>query len=170
MSESGLTEEQVIEGFLSTVCSRNKFASHLFWAIINKSLPEVSAHYKAEMYQSLQWKFRPWVCLMELDKVATVSFRGYEVIRKIEFYGEESKYKKGLFYNRMELSRLSRLLEQYGESILPFELTSNAIKFDLHAAVKFILQKYGLWDLVEQKQNVIVAATVDGGELAWKLT
>jgi hypothetical protein len=59
---------------------------------------------------------------MELDKVATVSFRGYEVIRKIEFYGEESKYKKGLFYNRMELSRLSRLLEQYGESILPLPL------------------------------------------------
>jgi hypothetical protein len=29
MSESGLTEEQVIEGFLSTVCSRNKFASLL---------------------------------------------------------------------------------------------------------------------------------------------
>ncbi len=92
------------------------------------------------------------------------------MIRKIEFYGEESKYKKGLFYNRMELSRLSRLLEQHGESILPFELTSNAIKFDLRAAVKFLLQKYGLWDLVAEKENVLVAATVDGGELAWKLT
>jgi hypothetical protein len=70
----------------------------------------------------------------------------------------------------MELSRFSRLLEQHGESILPFELTSNAIKFDLSAAVKFLLQKYGLWDLVAGKENVLVAATVDGGELAWKLT
>jgi hypothetical protein len=37
---------------------------------------------------------------MECDKVATVSFRGYDVIRKIEFHGKDSKYKKGLFYSR----------------------------------------------------------------------
>jgi hypothetical protein len=44
------------------------------WAIIKKNIPEVSVHYKTEMYQSLPWKFRPWVCQMELYKVATESF------------------------------------------------------------------------------------------------
>lgn len=29
MSKSGLMEAQVIESFLSTICSQNKFASHL---------------------------------------------------------------------------------------------------------------------------------------------
>jgi hypothetical protein len=56
------------------------------------------------MYKELKWKFRPWVCLMELNKVATVSFQGYEVIRRIEFHGEDAKYQQGLFCNRMELS------------------------------------------------------------------
>jgi hypothetical protein len=170
LSESDLTEEEVVESFISALCMEKKLQKHLPQAIISKSLPEVSSHYKNVMYQTLRWKVRPWVCLMELDKVATVSFRGYDDIRKIEFHGKDSKYKKGLFYSRMELGRLGRELEQYGEGILPFELTSNAVKFNILTAVHFILERYCLWDYVERKEEVITAATVDGGELAWKLT
>ncbi len=72
-----------------------------------------------------------------------------------------------LFYNWMELSRVSTELENYGATILPYELTSNAVKFDVWIAVRFILEKYGLWHYVENKESVIAAATVDGGELAW---
>jgi hypothetical protein len=48
---------------------------------------------------------------------------------------EDLKYKKGLFYSRMELWRLSKELE----------LTSNAMKFNIVTAVHFILKRYGLW-------------------------
>ncbi len=41
-----------------------------------------------EMYQSIQNKFLPWVCLMHLDLATSVSFRGYKVIMKIEFYNQ----------------------------------------------------------------------------------
>jgi hypothetical protein len=58
----------------------------------SRDLPRISMHYKSTMYKELKWKFRPWVCLMELDKVATVSFHGYEVIRRIEFNGEGLKF------------------------------------------------------------------------------
>lgn len=108
VSESRLAEEQIIGSFLSNVCSQNRFAVHLPEVIIRRDLPKVSGHYQNKMYQSLQWTFWPWVCLMELDTVVTVSFCGYEELRRIEFYDEEAKYKKGFFYNRMELSRLSK--------------------------------------------------------------
>ncbi len=52
----------------------------------------------------------------------------------------------------------------------PYRLTSKAVQFDVSTATCLILEKYGLWDYVENKQEVIVAATVDGGKLAWKLT
>jgi hypothetical protein len=65
------------------------------------------------------------------------------VIRKNQFYGEKSKHKKGLFYSQLELSR-QQIIGTTWWDYLPFELTSNAVKFDVHAAVQFILQKDGL--------------------------
>jgi hypothetical protein len=170
LEESELSEEQVVEGFLCAICVKKSYEKFISQGIVNMNLPQVSSHYKSIIYKELKWKFRPWICLRELDKVATVSFHGYEVIRRIDFNGEEAKYRQGLFYNRMELSRLSKELEEYGATILPYQLTSNAVKFDIQPAVKFILERYGLWGYVENKESVIAAATVDGGELAWKLT
>ncbi len=46
----------------------------------------------------------------------------------------------------------------------------NAIKFNIPYAVHCILERYGLWQYVENQESVIAAAKVDGGELAWKLT
>ncbi len=45
-----------------------------------------------------------------------------------------------------------------------------SIKFDVHTAIKFLMEKHGLWQRVLDGQQVQMAATVDGGELAWKLT
>jgi hypothetical protein len=104
LSESEVAEEEIVEAFISTLCMKRKYRRHLHQAIVKKDLPEVSSHCKIEMYTELRWKFRPWVCLMELDRVATVSLHGYDVIRKIEFYGEDAKYKRGLFYSRQKLT------------------------------------------------------------------
>jgi hypothetical protein len=128
-------------------------------------------YFYGKRYQEIKEKFSPWVCLRELDLVATVSFRGYDIIRKVEFHDSVNpKYQRGLFKSRQELSRLSKKLETYGSEILPFELTSNSIKFDLRRAVLWLLDKFGLWQYVERGELVTTAATVDGGELAWQLT
>ncbi len=63
------------------------------------------------------------------------------------------------------------MLETYGSEILPFELTSNSVKFDLRRAVPWLLEKFDLWQYyVERGELVTTASTVDGGELAWQLT
>ncbi len=43
------------------------------------------------------------------------------------------------------------------------------MKFDVKTAVRWLLEKYGLWSYVERGDSVSTAATVDGGELAWQL-
>jgi hypothetical protein len=122
-------------------------------------------------YEKLKQKFCPWICLCELDLVATVSFRGYEVIHRVEFqYLESPKYQRGLLKSQQELSRVSKLLENHGQQILPYELTSNAVKFDIKRAVPWLLRKFGLWEYVQRGEMVTTAATMDGGELAWQLT
>jgi len=131
----------------------------------------VQSHFGAIMYQELQQKFSPWICLRELDFAATVSFCGYEVIRRIEFADLESaKYRRGLLKSRQELSWLSKLLEDHGKTILPYQVTNNSVKFNLQCAVPWLLKKIGLWNYVREQELVTAAATVDGGELAWQLT
>ena len=85
-----------------------------------------------KFYKKLREKFKPWVCLRELDLAATVSLRGYDVIRRIEFHEEENKkYKRGLFQSRFQITRLARDLELHAKTILPFELTTNSVKFNI---------------------------------------
>ncbi len=89
---------------------------------------DLRTYFYSKRYQELQQKFSPWVCLRELDLVATVSFRGYDIIHKVEFHDAVNpRYQRGLLKSRQELSRLSKMLETYGSEILPFELTSNLI-------------------------------------------
>ena len=44
------------------------------------------------------------------------------------------------------------------------------MKFDIPTATKLGLEKYKLWNYIKNNQKVLLAATVDGGQLAWKLT
>jgi hypothetical protein len=60
-------------------------------------------------------------------------------------------------------------IERYGSDILPFEDTSSSIKFDILQAVKWLLEQHGLWHYIANVDQIAVAATCDGGELAWKL-
>ncbi len=76
---------------------------------------------------------------------------------------------RGLFKSRAELGWLSCKLENYATTLLPYVLTSNTITFDVQISVKWLLKKYGLWRYVHGGEMVTTAATVDGGELAWKL-
>ena len=164
--------DEIVCGFLMALLSR-KFKNKTIKFLLSQEmhLRSLFDSIGKKKYVELQEKFKPWVCLRELDFVATVSFRGYEVIRRIEFSNEESdKYMRGLFKSRQELSRLSRKLEEHGAQFLPYSITENSVSFDVYAAVRFILEKFGLWSYVENEDLVTVAATVDGGDLAWKLT
>jgi hypothetical protein len=92
------------------------------------------------------------------------------VILRIEFSNEDDdKYIRGIFKSRLELSRLSHKIEEHGAKFFPYTITENIVSFDVCHAVKFILEKFQLWRYVENEDLVTVAATVDGGDVAWKL-
>jgi hypothetical protein len=71
---------------------------------------------------------------------------------------------RGLFKSRQELRRLSWKLEEHGAQFLPYTITENSVAFDVNHAVKFILEKFGLWSYVENEDLITVVATVDGGD------
>ncbi len=56
--------------------------------------------------------------------------------------------------------------------MLPYTLTENSVKFDVKTDVRFLFEHYGLACAFENdpRKFVTVAATVDGGDLAWGLT
>ena len=63
------------------------------------------------------------------------------------------------------------MLEDYAGTIVPYEMTSNAVIFDVKTCVKSLLDQFSLWCHVERGEHIgTAAATVDGGELAWWLT
>lgn len=164
---------EIVNGFMRALTRTRQMKKQVAKFLIAQEnhLSQIKTYFGGLMYKELQDKFKTWVCLRELDLVATVSFRGYDTIRKIEFHEEDnSKYMRGLFKSRQQLSRMSRLLEDHGGRIIPYQVTENAVKFDVKTAVKWLLEKYGLWSYVERGDTVSTAATVDGGELAWQLT
>ncbi len=132
---------------------------------------DVTEEVESKFHKTIQEKIAPWKCLLHLDMAAAVSFRGINIIREIEFYGEEKKkYRSRIINEQTKLSRVAREMESYGATFLPYELTKNSVRFDIEKATTYLLKKKSLWDFVKNKQNVLLAATVDGGQLAWKLT
>jgi len=92
----------------------------------NEILTGLNTYFEAKLYKQLKYKFRPWLCLQELDLNASVSFRAYDAICMIEFAEEENKlYQRGLFYSRHKLTKLCKMLEDYGKDLLPFTLSTN---------------------------------------------
>ena len=71
--------------------------------------------------------------------------------------------------HRSRLSQVARQFEEHGREQIPFEISQTYIKFNIEAATKFLLSKYGLWESVEREEQITLAGTVDGGQLAWKL-
>jgi hypothetical protein len=60
--------------------------------------------------------------------------------------------------------------EFWSSSLVPYGIDENSIKFDIPMVVRFIMKKHGLWPKMVEGEKVVMAATVDGGELAWKVT
>jgi hypothetical protein len=173
------TPESVVSGIMDALVSRKTFHKHITNYVTSTNfldtVPSIYQSFHKTIYCSVKDKFKPWVCLRELDLAGTVSLRGFDVIRKIEFSNEEStKYKRGVLCSRSVLSRLARRLERHSEQLIPYVLTENSIKFDVAAALTFILKRYKLWNRVMAPQpdqgKVTVAATCDGGSLAWNLS
>jgi hypothetical protein len=113
---------EIVNGFMRALTRTRQMKKQVTKFLIAQEnhLSQIKTYFGGLMYKELQDKFKAWVCLRELDLVATVSFRGYDTIRKIEFREEEnSKYMRGLFKSRQQLSRMSRLLEDHSGRILP---------------------------------------------------
>jgi hypothetical protein len=161
----------IIAGLMSKKSLR-KEVSHVLQDHL-ELLPELSLYIGNKLYEEVKYKFRPWICLQQLDLQATVSFRSFDIIRKIEFIQDEKqRYRRGLLPSRSSLGRACRQLELFGENILPYEVTGNYVKFNVAAATKFIFERYGLAHAFEndRTRTAVLSATVDGGDLAWGLT
>jgi hypothetical protein len=79
---------------------------------VDEDLPSLKTAFEYHIYNEIRENFKSWVCLWELDLTATVSFRGFDIIRKNEFSDESSiKYKRGILCSRLVLSHLSRKLK-----------------------------------------------------------
>jgi hypothetical protein len=144
LRKKNVGDDEVVSGFMRalTWTKTLKKQAVAFLTAQENHIAGLESYFGGLMYKGLQEKFKPWVCLRELDLVATVSFQGYEIIRRIEFHKEENcKYMRGLFKNRQTLSRLSALLEAHSRSILPYTISENAIQFDVKTAVKWLLEK-----------------------------
>ena len=174
LSAKGCDEKEIVEGIINVLTSSRKYKGMTQDVITSRQdiLPVITAHFGSVKYEELKFKFRPWKCLEALDLSPTVSFRAFDTIRKIEFGGEfgDTKYKRGLFCSRFTLGRLCKILEQHGSTLLPFQITDNCVKFSIPQAVKFLLEHHGLWAYVESGDEVCMAATCDGADLAWNLS
>jgi len=172
LSDAGTPDSEIVEGFLSALCNKKKIQQHVVTAVLDSDIgKDIKAEVELSMYRKIQEKFAPWKCLLHLDLEGSVSYRGLNVIRKIEFYGEEkTKYRRGILSERSKLSRLASELENYGKDFLPYIITKTSVQFDIKKCTTYLLKKFKLWDYVMAKEDVLLAATVDGGQLAWKIT
>jgi len=85
---SGIADA-VVKAISTSKKLRNEVCSQI---IENESeFPDLYKHFSSKIYQEVKYKFRPWLCLQELDLNASVSFRAYDAIRMIEFAEEENK-------------------------------------------------------------------------------
>jgi hypothetical protein len=164
---------KVVEGFIKALVSRKTLTKLVVESVkqYESLIPEIAKHYEGKIYEKLCHKFRPWICLKQMDFSATVSFRAYDKIRKIEFNEDPDgpKYKRGLLHSRHKLSQVCKQLENFGCHLLPYKIDENSIKFDIPVVVQFLMEKHGLWQRMVEGEKVVMAATVDGGELAWKV-
>jgi hypothetical protein len=155
MSEEDYNEEAMIDW---------KCHAHLPKAIIVQEdmIPQLPSHLKTRMYQKLQNKFHPWLCLQKLDLCTTVSSRAFDKVQGMEFCEEQrSKYQRGLLCCRGTLIWLYKKLEQYGERLLPYESTPNSVKFDVSQVMEYLMEWHGVWELVICDQIALLYATVD---------
>jgi len=173
--DNGYPPHEIMQGFTTTIASKKSLQKHFCTSLstVIDQLPEVKSLCRHVFMKEIKYKFRPWVCLQQLDLCATVSFRAFDIIRKIEFLGDEKqRYRRGLLPSRYTLARLCRQLESYGSEFLPYEINGNSVKFNVSASVKFLFEKFGLNMAFNERctEPVTLSATVDGGDLAWGLT
>ncbi len=173
--DNGYPPHEIMQGFTTTIASKKSLQKHFCTSLstVIDQLPEVKSLCRHVFMKEIKYKFRPWVCLQQLDLCATVSFRAFDIIRKIEFLGDEKqRYRRGLLPSRYTLARLCRQLESYGSEFLPYEINGNSVKFNVSASAKFLFEKFGLNMAFNERctEPVTLSATVDGGDLAWGLT
>jgi hypothetical protein len=110
LSAKGCDDKKIVEAIINALTSSRKYKGMTQDAIISRQdiLPVIAAYFGSVKYKELKFMFRPWKCLEALDLSPTVSFRAFDIIRKIEFVGEfgDTKYERGLFCSWFTLGRL----------------------------------------------------------------
>ena len=62
-------------------------------------------------------------------------------------------------------------LEAHTMQTIPVTFTHTSVSYGIKPTVQFILERYGLWKIVEHGgEEVIFAATIGGAELSWKVS
>ena len=109
------SEKEIVRGIFKALVARKKMVPAICSIVkeFDGPLHDLKSYYEGRMYKHLCYKFRPWICLQQLDLSATVSFRAYDAVSKIEFCEEPNgaKYKRGLLYSRHKLTKLCQQLE-----------------------------------------------------------
>jgi hypothetical protein len=82
----------IADAMVTVISGSKKLKEEVSTQIINQDqdFEQLRTHFKMVMYKELQHKFRPWMCLQQIDLNPTVSFRGYDIIRNVEFAEENN--------------------------------------------------------------------------------
>jgi hypothetical protein len=73
----------------------------------------------------------------------TVSFCAFEKVRGIDFCEEE------------KLSQICNELEPYGQQLLPYDLNSNSVKFNVHQAITFLMLRHSSLECLQQAMKSV---------------
>jgi hypothetical protein len=74
----------ILQGVLKVITDTKKLKNEMSAQIIavKGQFLELSTYFETKMYKQLKYKFRPWLCLQELDLNASISFRAYDLQKK----------------------------------------------------------------------------------------
>ncbi len=114
LRDTNIDSAEIVKGIIDTLMSNTYLRRSVLPALKDHldAHPKFSAFFETKIIEGIRYKFRPWICLQQLDLCATVSFRAFDIIRKIEFCNDEKqRYRRGLLPSRFTLGRMCRQLE-----------------------------------------------------------
>jgi hypothetical protein len=76
LSKNNVSNSNIVNDIIGYMASKQYLRKHICAAIENHidAMPGVRSYFQTEIYGEIKEKFRPWICLQQLDLCATVSF------------------------------------------------------------------------------------------------
>ena len=164
----GFDEKMIAHAIVQSITKKKRPSTALVEEALLMLRQEIEERIKSKVVCEIQHRFSPWKILWALDLAGgTSSFQAYDLIRKVEFKGlplHEGSSRAGMCFPCLLKSWRSM------QTLILYTLTKTLFKFDLEKIISFILTLFGLWKYVEKGESCQVAATLDGGQLSWKVT